>query len=122
MTTVELNPRLRRLSSLSLLMLVVLGAAWALRDGTPWLALKIVPLLFALRGILRGDLYTYQWAAMLALLYVLEGAVHASSGVARISVWLGALELTLALVFFICTIFYVRPAKQAARRAKRSGQ
>jgi len=122
MTTVELDPRLRRLSSLSLLMLAVLCVAWELRDGTPWLALKIVPLLLALRGILRGDLYTYQWAAMLALLYVLEGAVHATSDVARTSALLGALELALALLFFVCTIFYVRPAKQAARRAKRLGQ
>jgi len=90
--------------------------------GAPWLALKAVPLLFALRGIVRGNLYTYQWAAMLALLYVMEGAVRATSDLSRTSAMLGALELALALLFFFSTIFYVRPAKQAARRAKRSGQ
>jgi len=90
--------------------------------GAPWLTLKAVPLLFALRGIARGNLYTYQWAAMLVLLYVMEGAVRAISDLSRISALLGALELALALLFFASAIFYVRPAKQAARRAKQSGQ
>jgi len=122
MHTVQLNPALRRLSSLSLLTLVVLCVAWELRMGAPWLAFKAVPLLFALRGIVRGKLYTYQWAAMLALLYVMEGAVRAASDLSRLSAMLGALELALATLFFCCAIFYVRPAKQAARRAKRLGR
>jgi len=122
MATVELNPALRRLSSVSLLTLIVLCVAWELRMGAPWLAFKAVPLGLALRGIVRGHLYTYQWAAMLVLLYVMEGAVRAVSDLSRTSALLGLLELVLAVLFFGCAIFYVRPAKQAARRAKRSGQ
>jgi len=122
MHTVELNPMLRRLSCASLLTLIVLCVMWELRMDAPWLAFKAVPLLFALRGIARGNLYTYQWAAMLALLYVMEGAVRATSDLSRTSALLAALELALALLFFLCAIFYVRPAKQAARRAKRTGQ
>lgn len=122
MHTVQLNPALRRLSSVSLLALIVLCVVWELRMGSPWLALKAVPLLFPLRGILRGNLYTYQWAAMLALLYVMEGAVRATSDISRTSALLGGVELALALLFFLSAIFYVRPAKQVARIAKRQGR
>lgn len=34
--------------------------------------LKALPLALPLR-IVRGNLYTYQWAAMLSLLYLMEG-------------------------------------------------
>ena len=122
MTTVQLNPALRRCSSVLLLALIVLCVVWELRMGSPWMALKAVPLLLPLKGIFRGNLYTYQWAAMLALLYVMEGAVRATSDLSRISAVLAGVELLLALGFFFSTIFYVRPAKQVARINKRMGR
>lgn len=107
-------------ASLLLLALLALCVAWEttvapLRPGGSWLFLKALPLLLPLRGILRGDLYTYQWAAMLSLLYVMEGAVRAASDPAPASAALAGIELALAAGFFLCAIFYVRPAKRAAR-------
>src|SRR3546814_8367909 len=63
----ELNPHLRRLAVVSLLALIALCVAWEtflapLRPGGSWLFLKALPLAFAVRGILRGNLYTFQWA------------------------------------------------------------
>ena len=80
----ELNPRLRLLASASLFALIVLCVAWEsvvapLRPGGSWMLLKALPLAFPLRGILRGNLYTYQWASMLSLLYLMEGVVRAMS-------------------------------------------
>jgi len=112
-----LNPLLHRLSVASLLTLMVLCVAWEWRMGSPWFALKAAPLLAPLPGIVRGRIYTYQWAAMLSLLYVMEGAVRATSDLSRLSALLAGVELVLALTFFCSTIFYVRPAKLAARRA-----
>ncbi|GAA5234649.1 DUF2069 domain-containing protein [Verticiella sediminum] len=117
-----LDPRLRLAASGLLVALILLCLAWELvfaplRPGGSWLVLKAIPLLAPLRGVLRGRVYTYQWAAMLALLYVMEGAVRAMSDASPVSASLAWGELLLAGGFFTCAVLYVRPAKQAARRA-----
>src|SRR3546814_17507346 len=76
--TTQLNPVLRHGASVSLIALIVLCLAWELtiaplRPGGSLLVLKVLPLLLPLRGVLKGQLYTLQWAAMLLLLYFMEG-------------------------------------------------
>ncbi len=89
---------------------------WApLRPGGSLLALKAVPLLFALAGVARGSLYTMQWVAMLSLLYLMEGVVRAWSDLQPLSAVLAGLETFLALGLYMAAILYVRPAKPAAR-------
>lgn len=116
----ELNPRLRLVASVSLFALIVLCVAWEtvvapVRPGGSWMLLKALPLAFPLRGIVRGNLYTYQWAAMLSLLYLMEGVVRAMSDPAPRSVLMAWGEIILSTTFFLSAIFYVRPAKRAAR-------
>ena len=116
----ELNPRLRLAAAVSLFALIVLCVTWEtvvapLRPGGSWMLLKALPLVLPLRGILRGNLYTYQWASMLSLLYLMEGAVRAMSDPAPLSVLMAWGEILLSTVFFLSAIFYVRPAKRAAR-------
>jgi uncharacterized membrane protein len=116
----ELNPRLRLAASVSLFALIVLCVTWEtvvapLRPGGSWMLLKALPLVLPLRGILSGNLYTYQWAAMLSLLYLMEGVVRAMSDPAPLSVLMAWGEILLSTVFFLSAIFYVRPAKRAAR-------
>jgi uncharacterized membrane protein len=96
----------------SLLGLVALGLAWELwlaplRPGGSWLVLKVVPLLFPLRGLLHGKRYTFQWTSMLALLYVLEAATRlvVEQGMAA---GLAAAELALALMLFVAAVGFVR--------------
>jgi len=118
--TAELNPTLRRVAAASLLALLVLCVAWEIflapiRPGGSWLFLKALPLAFPLRGVLRGDVYTFQWASMLSLLYLMEGVVRATSDPSSASAALAGLETALAAVFFFSAILYVRPAKRAAR-------
>lgn len=121
----ELNPHFRRLASVALLALILLCVAWEtvlapIRPGGSWLFLKALPLAFALRGVLRGNLYTYQWASMLVLLYLMEGVVRAMSDPAPLSAGLAGIEIVLSLVFFLAAILYVRPAKRAARARVRA--
>ena len=121
--SVDLNPRLRLVASISLLALIVLCIAWEtvlapLRPGS-LLALKALPLLLPLRGVLRGNLYTYQWASMLILLYFMEGVVRAWSDPNPVSVWMAVVEIVLSFTFYVCALMYLRPAKQAARRRAR---
>jgi uncharacterized membrane protein len=104
----------------SLLALIFLCLAWELwlaplRPGGSWLALKAIPLLLPLRGILRGRRYTCQWASMLILAYFAEGAVRAFSDGGR-SVALAMAEIALTLVFFVSAILYARLTRASQPR------
>ncbi len=107
----------------SLIALIFLCVAWELvlaplRPGGSWLVLKVIPLLIPLRGVLKRNLYTLQWASMLILLYLAEGLVRATTE-PGLSGLLGWAEVALVTVFFSCTVLYLRPYKQAARALAR---
>lgn len=116
----QLNPVLRYGAIFFLVGLIVLCLVWELgvaplRPGGSLLVLKVLPLLFPLRGVLKGSLYTLQWAAMLVLLYLMEGIVRAYSDPSSASVAMAWIEIILSLGFYFCAIFYLRPAKRAAK-------
>jgi uncharacterized membrane protein len=105
---------------LSLLTLIFLCLAWELwlaplRPGGSWLALKALPLLLPLPGILRGRRYTYQWASMLILAYFAEGAVRTFGDGGR-SAALALTEIMLTLVFFVSVVSYARLTRQSQAR------
>lgn len=61
--------------------LILFGFAWEMvldpiRPGGSWLALKVVPLLFAIRGLWAGKMYTFKWMSLLIWLYVGESLVR----------------------------------------------
>ena len=96
----------------SLIALIFLCLAWELRlapvqVGGSWLALKALPLLAPLFGILNGRRYTYQWASMLILLYFSEGIVRATTetGMGQL---LASAETAFSLTFFCATVAYAR--------------
>ena len=96
----------------SLIALIFLCLAWELwlaplRPGGSWLALKALPLLAPLFGVLHGRRYTYQWALFLILAYFAEGVVRAwSDGAAAAP--LAGVEIMLAIAFFTAAIVHVR--------------
>ena len=99
-------------ASACLIGLIFLGLAWELwlaplRPGGSLLALKILPLLLPLFGVLHGKIYTFQWSTLLALAYVAEGAVRAWSD-HGLSARLAFAEAVLAVAFFCACIGYVR--------------
>lgn len=104
----------------SLIALIALCIAWEmvlapLRPGGSWLVLKALPLLLPLKGILKRDVYTLQWASMLILLYFAEGIVRATTETGTSSV-LGWAEVALTVIFFVSTLCYLRPYKKAAKQ------
>lgn len=117
------SARLLHLTALtSLLALIVLGLAWELwlaplRPGGSWLALKVVPLLFAVRGLIRRNIYTLQWTSMLILLYFTEGIVRATSDRGP-SANLGWIEVVLTVSYFASVVAWLRPYKKAAKAAQ----
>lgn len=100
------------IASASLIALIFLCVAWELwlapvRTGGSALALKALPLLLPLFGVLRGKRYTYQWSSMLILAYFTEGVVRAWSerGSGRV---MAVAEIVLSLFFFTAAVWYAR--------------
>ena len=117
-------PRSQRLlhisAVISLVGLIVLCTTWELvlaplRPGGSWMAIKALPLLLPLAGVLRRDIYTLQWASMMVHLYFIEGVVRAWSERGTVAL-LSSIEIALSTVFFFCAIFFLRPYKQEAKR------
>jgi uncharacterized membrane protein len=107
----------------SLAALIALCIAWEtvlapLRPGGSWLALKVLPLLLPLRGILKRDIYTLQWSSMLILLYLAEGVVRGLTD-RDMSAILAWIEVALVCIFFVCSLLYLRPYKRAAKMLAR---
>jgi uncharacterized membrane protein len=109
----------RLIAGASLIALMFLCIAWELwlaplRAGGSALALKALPLLLPLFGVLRGKRYTYQWSSMLILAYFAEGVVRAWSerGAGQA---LALAQIVLAMIFFTAAICYVRFARSLPR-------
>ena len=105
----------------SLVLLILWLVAWEtvvapLHPGGSWLALKAVPLLIPLGGVVRRDIYTLQWSSMVILLYFTEGVVRAWSDSLPLSRMMAWGEITLVCIYFLCALLYLRPYKKAAKR------
>lgn len=112
------------LACISLIALIILLVLWEmvlvpLRPNGSWMVLKVIPLLFPLRGILKSQNYTMQWSSMLILLYFTEGVVRASSDTSSLSRALAGLEIIFSVAFFFGAILYLRPYKKAAKELKK---
>ncbi|MDB5731419.1 MAG: hypothetical protein JWQ03_1314 [Variovorax sp.] len=97
----------------SLLGLIVLGFAWEmwlapLRPGGSWLALKVLPLVVPLAGLLKNRMYTYRWVSLLVWLYFTEGVVRAWSDALPASRVLAGAEIALCLLLFVACAWHVR--------------
>ena len=110
----------RTIAVAALLALIALGLAWELwlaPTGSGTLALKVLPLVLALAGLLRHRMYTFRWLSLVLWLYVIEGLVRATSeqGLSR---WLALGELALCLLLFGACAAYIRrrlrPVAEAA--------
>lgn len=107
--------RTRALAVFATVALIVLGLAWELwlaPTGRGTLAIKVLPLLVPLPGLLRLRLYTYRWLSLAVWLYVAEGAVRATSERGT-SASLAALEVVLSLVLFAACCLHVRARLRA---------
>lgn len=92
--------------------LALLGLAWEialapLRPGGSWLALKVVPLLFALPGLLRKRRYTFKWSTLLVWAYFVEGATRAFSE-PGLSARLATAEAVLAVAYVAFAVAFLR--------------
>lgn len=87
-----------------------------LHPGGSLLALKALPLLLPLRGVLKRDLYTLQWSSMVILIYFIEGIVRAWSDRTEISRMMALGEALLVVSYFLFALLYLRPYKKQAQK------
>jgi uncharacterized membrane protein len=107
--------RTRALAVASTLALIALGLAWELwlaPTGRGTLALKVLPLLVPLPGLLRLRLYTYRWVSLAVWLYAAEGAMRAGSE-HGVSATLALVEVALARVLFAACCLHIRARLRA---------
>jgi uncharacterized membrane protein len=100
----------RTIAVAALLALIALGLAWELwlaPTGSGTLALKVLPLVLALAGLLRHRMYTFRWLSLVLWLYVIEGLVRATSDLG-LSRWLALGEVALCLILFGACGAYIR--------------
>jgi uncharacterized membrane protein len=105
----------------SLVVLCVWLLAWEmvvapLHPGGSLLALKALPLLVPLRGVIKRDLYTLQWSSMVILVYFVEGTVRAWSDRDDVSQLMALGEALLVVAYFACALLFLRPYKQQAKK------
>jgi uncharacterized membrane protein len=105
----------------SLVLLFAWLLAWEivvapLHPGGSLLALKALPLLLPLRGVLKRDLYTLQWSSMVILIYLVEGIVRAWSDRTELSRMMALGETLLVVAYFLFALLYLRPYKKQAQK------
>jgi len=104
-----------------LLALIVLCLAWELwlaPTGRGTLALKALPLVLAVPGVLAWRMYTFRWLSLVLWLYVAEGAVRAASD-RGLGAPLALLEVVLCLVLFAACAAHIRWRLTAAKAGSR---
>ncbi|MFD1709678.1 DUF2069 domain-containing protein [Ottowia sp. GY511] len=111
----------RAIAVLALLALTALCLAWELwlaplRPGGSWLALKALPLLLALPGLLRMRMYTYRALALFIWLYFVEGVVRATSDRAPSSYYAWG-EVVLVVILFVACTAHIRLRQREAKAA-----
>ena len=92
--------------------LIVLGLAWEMwlapiRPGGSLLALKVLPLVVPLAGIMKNRMYTYRWVSLMVWLYFTEGCVRGWSDKPPGN-YLGMIEVFLCLILFAACALHVR--------------
>jgi uncharacterized membrane protein len=109
----------RALAVASTLGLIALGLAWELwlaPTGRGTLALKVLPLAFAVSGLLKCRMPTYRWLSLLLWLYVAEGALRASTE-RGLPAMLASLEIALGLALFGACVAHIRSRLRSAKAA-----
>lgn len=112
MNAQHVAPLMNRIAVISLIALLVFCLLWELwlaplHPGGSTLALKALPLLLPLFGLLHGKRYTHQWMSMFSLLYLAEGLVRMGSDPLG-QRWAPMVEIVLSLILFCSCIGYAK--------------
>jgi uncharacterized membrane protein len=89
--------------ALSLLAWVTVGYSWLL------CALAVLPLLAPLPGLIQGRRYTYAWASLFTVPYLVFALTELLSN--RAARWVAAVSLLLVFAWFCAMVLFLRVAR-----------
>ena len=98
----------RYLTLISYIALIGVLLGWyGIQDPSPVaLIALLIPLVFPLRGLLKGNPYTYAWSSFLILIYFSHGVVEAYANPAvRL---LAEFEILCSVTFYSGAVLYAR--------------
>ncbi len=83
---------------------------WTLA-GYSWLlcGIAVLPLLVPLRGLVRGERYTYAWATLFSIPYLIFTITELL--VNRAARWAGSVSLLLTFAWFCAMVLYLRASR-----------
>ena len=98
----------RYLTLISYFTLIGLLLSWyGFHDSSPvTLIALLLPLLFPLRGLLKGNPYTFAWSSFLILIYFIHGVVEAYANPAVRH--LAGFEILCSVAFYSGAVLYAR--------------
>jgi uncharacterized membrane protein len=105
MNPTSFSRRLTLLSYIALVGLILIWYGWIVPSPVA-LILLLLPLLFPLRGILKGNPYTHAWSSFLILLYFIHGVVEAYAN-PPVRMW-ALLEVLFSVTFYTGAVLYAR--------------
>ncbi|MFM2343524.1 MAG: hypothetical protein RLZZ210_132 [Pseudomonadota bacterium] len=100
------------------ILLIIWGIAVEFTYGKYMLAIKVIPILICIYGIIKLDLYKMQWGIMILHIYLLEGIVSLTSSKYPFNVF-GGITLFLTLGAYISSLIYLRPYKKYHKQMKK---
>lgn len=111
-------------STVCALLLIGFGLSWEmvldpLRPGGSWLALKVLPLALALRGLYLARPYTFKWMSLMVWFYVGEALVRIAgpTDLERALAWI---SLFLSLALTLCILAGARDFQRALKASARA--
>lgn len=100
--------------------LLLLWFAWLEPPSRLPVALMLIlwvgPLLFPVRGLLHGQIYTHAWSSFLALFYFMFGVFHVAGPMTR--PWLAWLDIGFSVLWFAGALGYVRVGARTGALAR----
>ena len=105
MNPTRFSRHLTLLSYIALVGLILIWYGWIV-PSLAALILLLLPLLFPLRGILKGNPYTHAWSSFLILLYFIHGVVEAYAN-PPVRMW-ALLEVLFSVTFYTGAVLYAR--------------
>jgi uncharacterized membrane protein len=98
----------RYMTLISYIALIGVLLGWyGIHDSSPVVLIALLlPLVFPLRGLLKGNPYTFAWSSFLILIYFIHGVVEAYANPAvRLLAWF---EILCSVAFYSGAVLYAR--------------
>ena len=109
---------------LSLIFLILMNVAWLVwltpyRLDSIWIVMKILLLLLPLFGILRANIYTYQWSSLFVFVFFADAVMRAWVDLGWAAMLAGT-EILACVCFFFALLAFIRTFPKKPKNSKKA--